>query len=95
MNKDNAAEYLPLVQALADGKTIQVADGKGGFDSLPDPKFRCESTEYRIKPEPFECWVNIYEGNYNCYHNSKYNAEKGFSHGDNSRCAVHMREVEE
>ena len=32
MNQQNAKEYLPLVQALADGKTLQVEDYAGWVD---------------------------------------------------------------
>jgi hypothetical protein len=52
MNKDNAHEYLPLVQALADGKKIQCNDRGEWVD------VECLYTdvygphEYRIKPEP-------------------------------------------
>jgi len=57
MNKENAHEYLPLVQALADGKTIQVL-GKDGnwYDS---PLLNTPPSRYRIKPEPrtFEMWL--------------------------------------
>lgn len=54
MNSSNAKQFLPLVQALADGKTLQYfIDGKWndmnsngviGFDGPPE--------RYRIKPEP-------------------------------------------
>jgi hypothetical protein len=53
MNKENAHQYLPLVQALAEGKTIQTRVG--------DVWLNCESVDfcnqperYRIKPEPRE-----------------------------------------
>lgn len=55
MNKDNAKQYLPLVQALVDGKTIQIDAllngnwkehvGKDGFS------FRLPPEYYRVKPE--------------------------------------------
>ena len=32
MNKDNAKEFLPLVQALADGKTIQFKNAEKWVD---------------------------------------------------------------
>ena len=50
MNKENAHEYLPLVQAIADGKTVQVI-GKDGnwYDS---PLLNTPTSRYRIKPEP-------------------------------------------
>ena len=58
MNKENAHEYLPLVQAIADGKTVQVI-GKDGnwYDS---PLLNTPTSRYRIKPEPrtFEMWLS-------------------------------------
>ena len=59
MNKNNAAQFLPLVQALADGKTIQY--NAGGTDS-PDwgdvtmIYSNLDPLSYRVKPEPRE-WV--------------------------------------
>lgn len=61
MNKDNAKDYLPLVQALADGKVIQ-----GYFEieevwrDIAEPRFDAPASQYRIKPEPREIWVNEY-----------------------------------
>ena len=61
MNRNNAAEYLPLVQALADGKTIQFRRNQNhdwkDFSALD---FSHEPENYRIKPEPleFEIWVS-------------------------------------
>lgn len=63
MNKDNAKEFLPLVQALADGKTIQFnIRGKGqepDWEDLTNPHFPGDPDHYRVKPEPleFDCWV--------------------------------------
>ena len=58
MKKENAHLFLPLVQALANGKTIQIesyGSGELGWDSFEDDeeiRF-CEDPEkYRIKPEP-------------------------------------------
>ena len=53
MNKDNAHEYLPLVQALADGKTIQrriyESDEWEDYDQVTSENYpHC----YRVKPEP-------------------------------------------
>jgi hypothetical protein len=52
MNKENAAEYLPLVQALAEGKTSQI-DYQGNenwIDGL-NLDLSYEPSRYRIKPE--------------------------------------------
>lgn len=60
MNKDNAKDYLPLVQALAEGKTVQI---NVGTKSEPDWRDRTELAwvnapcSYRIKPEPQKFWV--------------------------------------
>ena len=52
--------------------------------------------EYRIKPEPLECWVNVYQNrdisNCGSGFRTKEAAEKA-SAGNAVRVAVHMREV--
>lgn len=58
MNKDNAKDYLPLVQALADGKAIQLAATTGEWRDHLEPDFSLLPQEYRIKPEPREIWRN-------------------------------------
>lgn len=61
MNAQNAHEYLPLIQALADGKTIQrriyESDEWEDYDQVTGENYpHC----YRIKPEPrtFELWLD-------------------------------------
>ena len=51
ISKNNAKQLLPLIQALADGKTVQLRIGDiwrdwEAFD------FESSSDRYRIKPEP-------------------------------------------
>lgn len=61
MNKDNAKDYLPLVQALAEGKTIQAKDTyDGGWHDLTTPSWGMAASCYRVKPEPVVVWVNEY-----------------------------------
>lgn len=74
MNKDNAKDFLPLVQAIADGKTIQLNTGRAGnrideddwADLNPNNVVLgfYPATHYRIKPEPEEL-VAVYKKN-NC-----------------------------
>lgn len=65
MNKDNAHLYLPFVQALKDGKTVQVnhnfrnSDLKPVWESSPETAFTLPPEAYRIKPEPREVWVVV------------------------------------
>jgi len=58
MNKYNAKEFLPLVQALADGKTIQhyCKDNGLWYDDTPC-YFNLPPDSYRIKPEVREWYV--------------------------------------
>lgn len=57
MNKNNAKDYLPLVQALAEGKTLQVKRWRSGAWEDRDEVLFCTSPEnFRIKPEPIERW---------------------------------------
>ena len=56
MNKNNAKDYLPLVQALADGKVIQINGVRGWEDTRGDLIFGANPHDYRIKPEPREWW---------------------------------------
>jgi hypothetical protein len=61
MNKDNAKDFLPLVQALAEGKTIQFKgiDNDTFEDIVGEHWFDDEATEYRIKPEPKKEWIRV------------------------------------
>lgn len=54
MNKHNAKDYLPLVQALVDGKTLQVSTVNGWEDIKSEVSFCYAPDKYRIKPEPRE-----------------------------------------
>ena len=65
MTREEAKELLPIIQAFAEGKTIEICDNRGWRDLIIDsPKFDCEPSCYRIKPEPKyrpfrtrrECW---------------------------------------
>lgn len=65
MTREEAKQLLPIIQAYAEGKTIEFLTG-GTWVAMIDqpPKFDCEPSKYRIKPEPKyipfktqeECW---------------------------------------
>lgn len=82
MTREEAAKLLPILQAFADGKTIQQTDGHNWYD-LDEPDFMASASLYRIKPEPTyrpfanaeECWNEMlkhrwvkdkYKGNFIC-----------------------------
>ena len=63
MTREEAKEMLPIIQAYAEGKTIQFLDG-GKWLDLYETDFYKSPDRYRIKPEPRyrpfktqeECW---------------------------------------
>ena len=67
MNKDNAHLYLPLVQAMADGKTIQMSDEGGKeWTNMTSIALNENPARYRVKPEPRE-WEAIVGNDGNLY----------------------------
>jgi len=93
MNREKAKRFLPISKHFADGGHIQrrLTDGTwiDTDDFLPDSK-----AQYRKKPVPLECWVNI-----NIHENmilfpARDEAELQAIATDR-RVAVHMREVKE
>ncbi len=61
MNIHTAKLFLPLVQALADGETIQGRTSPKidwvDFEVGEEVDFTDPPDHYRIKPEIFECWL--------------------------------------
>ncbi len=71
MDKNNAKDHLPFVQALAEGKTIQMWNESDKiWCDIPKIAFDCDPKLYRIKPETTKWWV-IPE-NTPLYHNKDY-----------------------
>lgn len=64
MTREEAKQLLPVIQAFADGKTIEFLNARNMWEELEDVLFCREPKYYRIKPEtkyrPFktkeECW---------------------------------------
>jgi len=51
MNKENATQWLPLITALAEGKTVEKRDGDGRFKDFGEYKWDGDVHDYRVKPE--------------------------------------------
>lgn len=83
MNKENAKDYLPLVQALAEGKTVQVMKPDGWEDVTGEIAFVFEADQYRIKRESREVWINVNgRGALSaCHYDSIGEAEEGICPG--------------
>ena len=66
MTREEAKELIPIIQAFADGKTIEFFK-QGEWIELNDPDFMWSADKYRIKPEPKyrpfktqeECWEEM------------------------------------
>ena len=51
MQRTRAKELLPIIQAFAEGKTVQYINADSLWIDADDPLFIDSGTEYRIKPE--------------------------------------------
>ena len=51
MTREEAKELLPIIQALAEGKTIEVLHPNGGWTETDKVYFNLPSNHYRIKEE--------------------------------------------
>lgn len=62
MNKENAAQYLLLIKALAEGKTLQIKPYGNWVDAPNELKLDASADYYRIKPErkTITGFVNVY-----------------------------------
>ena len=70
MTREEAKELLPIIQAWAEGKTIQRMSSLGEWsDATKDVCFFNHPSSYRIKPEPKyrpfktqeECWQEMHK----------------------------------
>ena len=69
MNRQQAKDLLPIIQAFAEGKTVQMIDKNGEWINCSCINFEFNSSpnSYRIKPEPMyrpfkdaeECWQEM------------------------------------
>ena len=66
MTREEAKEWLPIIKAFAEGKTVQIKV-RGKWVDLCETDFSRSPDEYRIKPEPKyrpfknqeECWQEM------------------------------------
>ncbi len=67
MNREQAKELLPIIQAFAEGKTIEFKNTFGDWINCDETMFNRPPKDYRIKPEPKyrpfkdaeECWQEM------------------------------------
>lgn len=64
MTREEAKDFLPIITAFAEGKTIEVMNTSGHWDEINIPNFDVDPKKYRIKQKPKyrpfkdaeECW---------------------------------------
>lgn len=69
MKRSDAKNYLPLIEAFAEGKEIEVKDIHGKWVPAGEAvAFSLNPEHYRIKPEPrvFYCF-EWNDGSFSCY----------------------------
>ena len=67
ITRENAKELLPIMQAFAEGKVIEIFDDVLGWVETENPTFNLSPEFYRIKPQPKyrpfknqeECWLEM------------------------------------
>lgn len=67
MNRQQAKDLLPIIQAFAEGKTIEFKNTFGDWINCDEVMFNWPTKDYRIKPEPKyrpfknaeECWQEM------------------------------------
>lgn len=75
MTRKRAEELLPVIQAFAEGKEIEFKHKEGDEWFTQDYYVWDEDYEYRIKPEPREWYINIYDSDDSYMHNTKIQAD--------------------
>lgn len=92
MTRDEARAMAALMLDYANGKTVQKYYD-GVWSDLDQPAFQSTPSDYRIKPEPKEVWVNEYRDGESCVcYRNRGVAEKVAGLAA-TRVAVHYREV--
>lgn len=78
INKHNAKEYLPFLQALVEGKDVEFLTGNGEWVKNTNFSFSFPPERYRVKEPLLEAWANVYSKSV-VYHQTKESALAGAS----------------
>ena len=62
MNREQAKNLLPIIEAFANGETIQFRSVNGWIDHYSPSFDSLHHSRFRIKPKPRECFATIYKG---------------------------------
>ena len=92
MTREDAKKLLPIIEAYANGETVQIR--KGNYWGKNEYyTFAGSPDSYRIKPKPREFWVNEYTfGIGNTCYTSEHFADAA-RRGDKFIKTIHLIEV--
>jgi len=94
MNKENAKDFLPLVQALADGKVIQnISADRSQWWDMEKIVFSMSPEDYRVKPEPRVWYANLYPDNSGSIHPEEENADLNMQVNARKNTRIRVREI--
>ena len=65
MNREETKKAIAVMQAYVDGKQIESAQQNYKYtlqEGCDSPLWDWSLYSYRVKPEPIECWVTIFNG---------------------------------
>ena len=102
MTPERAKELLPVIEAFANGETVQFYDGETvqfydgdewcdvGKEGLDAETLGDDGLKYRIKPKPREFWMNLYSDGCVIAYGTKEAAEQ---HRGDRAVIIKVREV--
>lgn len=101
MTRERAKELLPVLQAWAEGKEVQVTlagteewNNYGQPSPLIDPNFENPKWKWRVKPEAREWWVAFYSlGRRDWYKTEQDCKADAFSCEPYPEEIIHVKEV--
>jgi len=95
MTREQTKELMPIIQAFAEGKTIQIRDAGGTWWDVMDSgaSFSQPVDAYRVKPEPRE-WIIFTDGE-TIYHKGQFDCDDPkVMYGANTALkAIRVREI--
>lgn len=90
MTREEAKQLLPIIQAYAEGKTIEVKIGGYWNDLVDGPNLLCNAYECRVKPEPK---YRPFETQEECLEEMHKHSDFGWVKYKDSKSMYHIRVI--
>ena len=91
MNIEETKVAIAVMQAFVEGEKIERMISGNQWQEVEEPVWSWNEVNYRVKREPREFWVNVYEKRESYTWSTKEEAER-MARDDRVAC-VHVREV--